>query len=107
MKIIKKCELPHPEEIHRNAVKHGWYDGVDETDIFFFPAQLTLIHSEISEALEAYRARDMQSASKELGDIILRVMDLSCYIGADISKIIWNTHKENIKRPYKHGNKIV
>lgn len=105
--VRRICELPHPEEIHRNAVKHGWYEGVSEDDVYFLPAQLALIHSEISEALEAYRVRDMKSVSKELGNIVLRVMDLSCFIGADFQQIIWETHKENLQRPYKHGGKII
>ena len=39
--------------IHANNVKVGWYDGFDpEKDI---PTKLCLIHSEVSEAMEAKR----------------------------------------------------
>ena len=40
------------KEIHRNAVDHGWWD--DERT---FGDIITLCHSELSEALEEYRAK--------------------------------------------------
>ena len=35
-------------EVHKNAVEHGWWEG-ERT----FPEIVALIHSEVSEALEA------------------------------------------------------
>jgi NTP pyrophosphatase (non-canonical NTP hydrolase) len=52
------------DEIHANAVKHGFYDFersipngglVEEAEHAFFAMRITLIHSELSEALEADR----------------------------------------------------
>lgn len=40
------------EEIHANALKKGFWDGEDGQSI---PVKLALIHSEVSEALEADR----------------------------------------------------
>ena len=39
------------DEIHQNAVDHGWWE--EERS---FPEIIALCHSELSEALEAYRA---------------------------------------------------
>lgn len=39
------------KEIHKNAVEHGWWDEPRS-----FPEVIALCHSELSEALEEYRA---------------------------------------------------
>lgn len=39
-------------EVHKNAVKHGWWDEGDRD----FGEVAALLHSEVSEALEEYRA---------------------------------------------------
>ena len=58
------------KKIHKNAINHGWWET--ERPI---PELLCLIHSEVSEALEAYRNGDMQNFSEELADIVIRVFD--------------------------------
>lgn len=90
------------EEIHTNAVKHGWWDR--EINI---PELLCLVHSEVSEALEAYRKSDDDNFKEELADIVIRVFDLSVGLGIDIEKEIINKHADNINRPYKHGGKKI
>ena len=37
-------------EVHENSVRHGWWE--DKRDL---PEIIALCHSELSEALEAYR----------------------------------------------------
>ena len=87
--------------VHENAKAHGWWDW--ERPI---PELLCLIHSEVSEALEAYRKQDRKNMEEELADIVIRVFDLALGKGIDIEKAIIDKHTFNTTRPYRHGNKI-
>lgn len=64
---------------YRTAQEHGFHDGPNP-----LPQSLCLIHSEVSEALEAFRDDDMLSyeasdkpngVMSELADIIIRTLD--------------------------------
>lgn len=87
-------------KVHQNAVNHGWWEEHRET-----PELLCLIHSEVSEALEAYRNHDNDNFREELADIVIRVMDLCGAYEIDLEREIVDKHNFNVKRPYKHGGK--
>jgi len=122
-------------EVHKNAVNHGWYDA-DRS----FGDIIALIHSELSEAFEFERnKRDKiymdgridyryhysgnnyistvknENTNKpdglivELADVVIRVFD---YIGSikrvdDFIKALQEKHEYNKSRTYKHGGKVL
>lgn len=73
------------------------------------PAVLCQIHSEISEALEAFRRRDQSNFKEEIADVFIRLLDLMEGIGwADgLLMEIQTKLEKNKKRGYKYGGKRI
>lgn len=99
------------KEIHNNAVAHGWWD--EDRSVAEI---IALCHSELSEALEAYRNREPlvwdndgkpDGIAVEMIDCVIRVFDYLSHIGIDIEKIMLEKHEFNKSRPYKHGGKKI
>src|SRR5438309_526984 len=59
--------------------------------------KLALIHSEVSEVLQAYR-KNKGAVESELADIIIRVAHLAGVLGADLEGAITKKFAENDKR---------
>jgi NTP pyrophosphatase (non-canonical NTP hydrolase) len=95
-------------EIHSNAINHGWWEG-ERNDAEL----LALIHSELSECLEALRNKNPESkkipgfchAVEELADVVIRAMDMCEARGWDLSGAIIAKHEHNIGRRMKHDGK--
>ena len=90
------------KDIHETAKSKGWWE-----DILPIPTLLCLVHSEVSEALEAYRREDMSNFEEELADIVIRIFDMAGGLGIDIEKAIINKVEANKLRTYKHGGKLI
>lgn len=86
--------------VHATAKSKGWYDKPRP-----IPELLCLIHSEISEALEAYRNHDDENFAEELADTIIRILDLCAYMSIDIEGEVLDKNEINKLRPYMHGGK--
>ena len=86
-------------EIRMNNEKNGFIWNV-KSDV---PACLCLIHSEVSEALEAYR--DEKPLGEELADILIRTLDLTDRLNVNIDQEVKNKIEKNKLRGFRHGRK--
>jgi NTP pyrophosphatase (non-canonical NTP hydrolase) len=97
-------------EIHQTAKEKGWW----EDDSRSFGVQLALMHSELSEALEAWREHHSwfylqdgkpEGIGVELVDCIIRILDTLQANSVDIDVVIRAKMDYNKTRPWKHGGK--
>lgn len=92
------------------AREHGWIVENSPEDK---AVKIALMHSELSEALEAVRTGNPQSEKipeftlleEELADVVLRIMNFGGQLGLRIADAILAKDQYNNNRPYKHGGK--
>ena len=100
------------DRINKTAHDKGWYDN----GVRNFGESIALMHSELSEALEAWRdptekAYRIKIDGKpegwavELVDCVIRIFDLLAENNISIDHIIEYKMKYNETRPYRHGGK--
>lgn len=96
------------KDVNENAHAKGWWDEPREDGTL-----ISLIHSELSEAIAALRQGNSPSehipsfsgAEEELADVVIRCMDLAAEHGWNLAQAITAKIKYNQTRPYKHGGK--
>ena len=104
--------------VHSHAIVHGWWEG----DNANFLSKLCLVHTEISEACEAYRSEGPDNINKvwynanrnnkpegvppELSDAIIRILDICGFYNIDIEAAVQEKAAFNVGREYRHGNKF-
>ena len=96
-------------ETHAIARSHGW-EAPDQND----GELLCLMHSELSEALEALRHGNPPSehipafsgVEEELADCLIRIMNYSKNKGYRVAEAAIAKSAFNADRPFKHGGKL-
>ena len=83
----------------------------------YVASKLCLVHTEVSEAMEALRDGDMElrigeggkpeGFESELADVIIRVLDLAEALGMDMGKTMAAKMKYNETREHKHGGRAL
>ncbi len=85
---------------HANAKDKGFWDKPKE-----FGTMIALIHSELSEALEAHRHGDWDGVREEIADVFIRLGDMCGGVKGlgNIEHAIIQKMDKNASRPRLHG----
>lgn len=107
-------------QAHDTAKDKGWHGG-DGHKGPTFGESIALAHSELSEALEAYRDHGLfdatgepkegqalakpEGVAAELADVLIRVADTCGQYGIDLEAALLEKLAFNRTRPHRHGGK--
>lgn len=95
--------------LHENAISKGFWDG--ETTYDKLGNKLALVHSEVTEVLEAIRkSQGSEKIVEEIADVIIRTLDIYAamrninLVEHSLEEILNKKINKNRSRPALHGN---
>lgn len=97
--------------VHNNSVNHDfWEDGIDD---YIICTKLALIHSEVTEILEAIRKEQgIDQIESEFADVLIRLLDLyqamqdAGMVKRPLSEVASMKHEVNTGRAPKHDRRF-
>lgn len=108
MSFIKEYNVL-ARSIHQTAIDKGWWDK-ERND----GEMIALMHSELSEALEALRhgnkpddhIPEFTGVEAEMADVIIRIMDFGIARGHRVAEALEAKIAYNANRERMHGGKL-
>lgn len=95
--------------LHETAIEKGFWDKPKNFDVF--GNKLALIHSEVTEVLEAVRKnKGSEEIVEEMVDILIRTLDLYAsmrnggFVEHSLDEVLFKKMEINKERPRLHGN---
>lgn len=95
--------------LHETAIEKGFWDG--EYNHEKIGNKLALVHSEVTEVLEAIRkSQGSEKVVEEIADIIIRILDVYAAMRNEeqilhsLDEVLCNKMEKNKQRPKLHGN---
>lgn len=108
------------DRVHTLARAKGWHPipfVPDRRGAELAAAKLALVHSGLSEALEALRdmhllsrepeSGKLEGVGPELADALIRILDLARWMGLPLGEIVLAKHSYNMTRGHRHGGKLL
>lgn len=110
------------EKIREINVAHGWRVAEGGPGSNTFGDYIALLHSEASEALEAYRDHRLEDATEvvygsylpkpegvgsELADVMIRLIDMADVFGIDLAREVNRKIAYNRTRTFQHGGRTL
>lgn len=88
---------------------NGWnvFEEHQWSDMYKIPGVLALVHSEISEGLEAFRKDDKENFLEEMADGLIRILDCVGGMTDNFDSVVRAKLDHNKTRGYRHGGKRV
>ena len=95
--------------LHEAAIEKGFWDG--EVSYDKLGNKLALVHSEVTEVLEALRkSKGSEEIVEEISDVIIRLLDVYAamrnagIVDHSLDEILHKKIDKNLSRPKLHGN---